>query len=376
MDFAYTSEQNELRTIVRGFLGRRSSEEAVRATMETEAGFDAELWRQLGEELGVLGLAIPQEYGGMGFTFVELGVLLEEAGRSLACVPLLSSVVLAANAILLSDSEGAKQTYLPQLATGELRGTVAIAEDSGSIIAAAVNASARPGADGWILDGHKSFVVDGCTADLILVAARTDDGVALFAVEGNAAGLSRAPLPSLDATRRLARLELSGTPARLIGSTDAWSTIARLVDLTSVALAAEQIGGAARVLEMTLDYARIRHQFGRPIGDNQAISHTCADLYIQIEAARAAAHYACWAAAEGRDDLDLIASIAQVRSSAAFADTVAATIQIHGAIGFTWEHPAHLYFKRAQGSRLLFGTPGAQLGHAADRLLPTQPQER
>ncbi len=369
MDFAFSSEQDELRAMVRDFLADRSPEPEVRRLMETETGFDPQVWRQLGEDLGVLGLAVPEEYGGAGSGFVEVGVVLEEAGRSLLCAPLLSSAILATSAILHSGDDAAKKDYLPPLASGQLRGTLALTEDSGRWDEAGVTLSANKSGDGWSLRGHKNYVLDGHTADLVLAAARTAAGVTLFVVESSAPGLTRQVLPTMDMTRKQARLEFADTPARLLGVEGAaWPVLSRTLDLAAVALSCEQIGGATRVLEMAVEYAKVRHQFGRAIGSFQAIKHKCADMLVEVESGKSAAYYALWAATELNDELPAVASLAKAYCSDAFFHCAAENIQIHGGIGFTWEHPAHLYFKRAKTSQLMLGDPSYHRDLLADRV--------
>ena len=369
MNFAFSTEQEELRSMIRDFLADRSPESEVRRLMETEEGFDPAVWSQMGDELGLLGLAIPEEYGGAGYGFVELGVVLEETGRALLCAPYFSSVVLAANTVLHSGDDAARKDYLPGLASGQLRGTLALTEDDGRWDEAGITLQARQAGDGWTLDGHKNFVLDGHTADLVLVAASTPRGTSLFAVDANSAGLTRTALPTMDMTRKLARLEFAGTPARLLGSEGAaWPVLARVLDLAAVALAAEQVGGAAKTLEMAVDYAKIRQQFGRPIGSFQAIKHKCADMLVRVESAKSATYYGLWAAAELNDELPSVASLAKAYCSDAYLHCAGENIQIHGGIGFTWEHPAHLYFKRAKTSQLLLGDPSYHRELVAQRI--------
>jgi alkylation response protein AidB-like acyl-CoA dehydrogenase len=358
VNFAFSTEQQELRSMVRDFLADRSPESEVRRLMETEEGYDPAVWSQLGDELGLLGLAIPEEYGGAGYGFVELGVVLEEAGRALLCAPYFSSVVLAATTVLHSGDDAARKDYLPGLASGQVRGTLALTEDSGRWDEAGVTLRAAQTSDGWTLEGHKNFVLDGHTATLILVVARTPSGISLFAVDADAAGLTRTPLSTMDMTRKLARLDFAGTPARLLGSEGAaWPLLARVLDLAAIGLAAEQVGGATKAMEMAVDYAKIRIQFGRPIGSFQAIKHKCADMLVRVESAKSAAYYGLWAAAELNEELPAVASLAKSYCSDAYFHCAGENIQIHGGIGFTWEHPAHLYFKRAKTSQLLFGDP-------------------
>jgi len=358
VEFAFSEEQEELRATVRAFLDNKSPEVEVRRLMETTEGYDPAVWRQMGQELALHSLAIPEEYGGSGFTFVELGVVLEEMGRALLCAPFFSTVVLAANTLLHAGDEAAKTTYLPGIAAGETIATLAFTEPSGRWDEAGITTPATRSGDGWTISGTKSYVLDGHIADLILVAARTDAGVSLFAVDGNAPGLTRTPLTTLDWTRKQARLDFDGVPATLVGADGAgWTTLGTVLDLAAVALAAEQVGGAQKVLEMAVEYAKVRVQFGRAIGSFQAIKHKCADMLVEVESARSAAYYAMFCAAEMNDELPAAAALAKSYCSEAYFHATAENIQIHGGIGFTWEHPAHLYFKRAKSSELLFGDP-------------------
>jgi alkylation response protein AidB-like acyl-CoA dehydrogenase len=312
----------------------------------------------MGSQLGLQGLAIPEEHGGSGYSYVELIVVLEEMGRALLAAPYFSTVALAANAILHSGDDAAKKELLPGIASGETIATLAMTEDNGRWDAEGITATATKSGDGYTIDGHKMFVLDGHTANLIIVAAKTGDNVSLFTVAGDADGLTRTPLATMDQTRKQARLEFSGTPAKLLGSEgEGWATLSRVLDLAAVALAAEQVGGAQRCLDMSVDYAKVRVQFGRPIGSFQAIKHKCADMLLEVESAKSAAYYAGWAAAELNDELPTVASLAKAYCSDAYFHAAAENIQIHGGIGFTWEHDAHLYFKRAKSSQLLLGDP-------------------
>jgi alkylation response protein AidB-like acyl-CoA dehydrogenase len=354
--FAFSAEQNELRSVVRAFLGRRSPESEVRRLMATNDGYDTATWKHLATQIGLQGLTIPEEFGGAGGSFVELGIVLEEMGRSLLCAPFFATAVLAANVLLHSGDKAAMGDYLPGMASGDTVATVAFVEDAGRWDAEGIQMPAERDGGQWRLTGAKTFVLDGHTADVLIVAARTADGVSLFAVSAAADGLHRAPLRTLDETRKQARVEFSSTPARLIGAIGAgWTTLARVLDLAAVALAAEQVGGAQRCLDMAVEYAKQRVQFGRPIGSFQAVKHKCADMLLEVETAKSAAYYAMWAAAGESDDLSAVASLAKAHCSDAYFHVAAENIQVHGGIGFTWEHPAHLYFKRAKSSQLLFG---------------------
>jgi len=358
VNFAFSDEQEELRTIVRQFLEAKSPESAVREQMETEVGFDAEVWSQMAEQLGLQSLIIPEAYGGQGFGYVELTVVLEEMGRFLLCAPFFSTVVLATNTLLVAGDEQACASYLPGIADGSTIATLALTEANGRWDESGIEATATASGDAWTITGEKMFVPDGHVANLILVAARTPAGVSLFAVDGDAAGLTRTALPTMDQTRKQARLTFEGTPATLVGTDGAgWETLSTVLDLAAVGLAAEQVGGAQACLDMAVEYAKVRVQFGRPIGSFQAIKHKCADMLLEVESAKSAAYYAGWCASEMNDELPSVASLAKAYCSEAYFHAAAENIQIHGGIGFTWEHPAHLYFKRAKSSELLFGDP-------------------
>jgi alkylation response protein AidB-like acyl-CoA dehydrogenase len=358
MNFAFTEEQEELRSTIRSFMEAKSPESAVRDQMETESGYDESVWRQMAEQMGLQGLHIPEEYGGSGFGYVELGIVLEEMGRALLCAPFFSTVVLAANTLIQSGDDEAKKAHLPGIASGETIATLAFTEPSGKWDEAGITMEATASGDGFTLSGTKSFVIDGHTANLIIVAARTGAGVSLFAVDGDASGLTKTALSTMDQTRKQAKLDFDDTPARLIGQDGkGWDVLSTVLDLAAVGLAAEQVGGAQFVLEMAVQYAKDRVQFGRPIGSFQAIKHKCADMLLEVESAKSAAYYGLWCASEMNDELPSVASLAKAYCSEAYFHATAENIQIHGGIGFTWEHPAHLYFKRAKSSELLFGDP-------------------
>ena len=295
MIFAFSEEQEELRRTVRDFLDKKSPETEVRRLMDTDDGYDPAVWSQMGEQLGLQGLAIPEEFGGSGYSYVELIVVLEEMGRRLLCAPYFSTVVLAGNTLLHSGDDAAKKEHLPGIATGETTATLAFTEDSGRWDEAGITATATKSGDGWTITGTKSYVIDGHIADLILVAARSDKGVSIFAVPSDASGLTRTLLSTMDQTRKQARLELANTPATLVGTDgQGWATLDRVLDLAAVGLAAEQVGGAQFVLDMAVQYAKDRIQFGRPIGSFQAIKHKCADMLLEVESAKSAAYYAGW----------------------------------------------------------------------------------
>ena len=372
MILGVSAEQEELRASVRRFLADRAPMSRVRELMD-DGETDWAVWEQAGAQLGLQGLAIPESYGGAGFSFAEQAVVLEEFGAALYGGPYLASAVLAATALLAIPDEGARRGLLPDIASGQTVATLAFAEDGGSWDPAAIRLSATkdgPGVTGaWQLDGHKSFVLHGATAGLILVVAATDAGLSLFAVEGDADGLSRAALPALDQTRQLARLEFAGVTGALIGSPgDGAAALDRALDVAAVALAAEQLGGAQRALDMAVEYAKVRRQFDRPIGSFQAIKHRCADLLLEVESLRSAVGYAAAAVAEDSAEIPVLASLVKAYASETYFHVAAENIQIHGGIGFTWEHDAHLYFKRAKASELFLGDGAYHRERLANRI--------
>ena len=381
MILGVSAEQEELRASVRRFLADRAPLSRVRELME-DGETDWAVWEQAGTQLGLQGLAIPEGYGGAGFSFAEQAIVLEEFGAALYGGPYLASAVLAATALLASPDEGARRELLPGIASGQTVATLAFTEDGGSWDPGAIRLAAVKDGEAWRLDGHKSFVLDGTTAGLILVAAATDAGLSLFAVKGDSeegmgrrvggggpAGLGRTALPALDQTRQLARLEFAGVTGRLIGSPgDGAAVLDRVLDVAAIALAAEQLGGAQRALDMAVEYAKMRRQFDRPIGSFQAIKHRCADLLLEVESLRSAVGYAAAAVAEDSPEIPVLASLVKAYASETYFHVAAENIQIHGGIGFTWEHDAHLYFKRAKASELFLGDGGYHRERLATRI--------
>jgi len=364
VDFAFDEEQEELRSIALGFLSENAASPQLREAMASDLGYDPQLWKQLGAELGWTSVTIPEAYGGLGLGYVELVALLEIMGAHLIASPFFASVCLAANALLEGGSEEQKREYLPGIAAGETRATLAWTEANGIWNAEGIEATARRDGSEFVLDGVKTFVLDGHCADLLVVAARDDgtrgdEGVHLFAVPADTAGIERRALPTVDQTRRQAEIVLRGVrvPAgSLLGAEGhGGAALARTLDLAAVALAAEQVGGAQRCLDMAVAYAKERVQFGRPIGSFQAIKHKCADMMVQVESARSAAYYAGCVVAEGSDELAAVASLAQAYCSDAYFRCAADSLQIHGGVGFTWEYDVHLYFKRAKSSETFLG---------------------
>jgi alkylation response protein AidB-like acyl-CoA dehydrogenase len=359
MDFAFNEEQEELRAMARSFLADHSGSEQVRASMESELGYDPSVWKLMAVELGWAAVTIPEEYGGLGLGAVELTALLECMGESLLCSPFFSTVCLGANALLVAGTDTQKQRHLPRIAEGESVATLAHTGPSGDTI----DVRWRPDGDDFLLEGIADHVVDGHSADLIVVAARGEDGsVALFCLPSDTPGLERTAHPTMDQTRRLARLDLSevalSADARMADEDGhGEARLREILDRAAIALAAEQVGGAQRCLDLAVAYAKEREQFGRPIGSFQAIKHQCADMMIELESARSAAYYAACVAAEGSDELAAVASLAKAYCSDAYFHCAADCLQIHGGVGFTWEYDVHLYFKRARASEALLGDP-------------------
>jgi alkylation response protein AidB-like acyl-CoA dehydrogenase len=353
MKLVLDPEQEELRSVVRKLLADRSPMAKVREVMET--GHDPALWRALGE-IGVLGLVVPEDLGGAGAGHVERAVVLEELGRALTPSPYLASAVLATDTLLALDDDAARAELLPPLAAGERIGTVAVGEGGGLLDPGeATTATRRDGR--WELDGTKAPVLAGDAADLVLVHTRTG----WFAVEG---GFTATPLTGLDPTRRLARLDFAATPARPLEG----AALDAVADLAAVALAAEQVGVMRRAMELTADYAKVRMQFGRPIGSYQAVKHGCADMYAAWELALSVLRHAAWTADHDREGLPLAAALAQVYAGPACFEAANGMVQYHGGIGYTWEHDAHLYYKRAKSAELLLGPPARHRARLADRL--------
>ena len=363
MQFAFTPEQDEFRSVLRRFLQEKSPPTAVRRHMETEAGWDRKGWREFNDQLGLTGVHIPEAYGGQGFGLVELGIVLEEMGRALLCAPFFSSTVLAATAIMNAATEAQKEALLPPIALGETIATLAFTEPNGRWDTAGIEATATPVGGGFRLDGVKSFVLDGHTADLIVVAARRpgsagDEGLSLFTVAGGAPGLSRRALKVLDPTRKQARLEFQSVEAKLLGEEGGGAgPLARTLAQAAACLANEMVGGAEKLRESALDYANLRVQFGRPIASFQSMKHKQADMLLDVQLARSAAYAAASAAAEEDADWPALASLAKAGASEAYVRAAKDTIQIHGGIGFTWDNDTHLWFKRAKSSEVFLGDP-------------------
>ena len=369
-----------LRDTLRQAFEELSPPAEVRRQLATEQGWDRKTWLRLCGELGLAGLAVPETYGGAGFSAAELGVAFEEAGRTLLAGPLLSTAALAVPLLLALDDEPARRRYLPGLCDGSVAGTAVTADSAGRSLPDVVGVTAVERDGEPRLYGMAGYVIDGATADLILVPAGTGDGLSVFAVPAQAAGLQVTPLVTLDPTRKQARLAFDGVAATRIGGADATDAVRRAFDIARALLAAEQAGGAGRCLEMTVEYAKTRIQFGRPIGSFQAVKQKVADMLIRVESARSAATAAAQAAtgapvagaAGAVPDLAVVAAVAKAYCSEAYLAVAADTIQLHGGIGFTWEHDAHLYYKRAWTSAEMLGRPAEHIESLARHLAASQ----
>lgn len=358
MTFDFSPEQQALREAVAGFLADHSDEASVRATAETDRGVDPAVWKSLAEQLELTGLIVPERYGGSGAGPVELAIVMEQFGKSLFCGPYFSSAVLATSLLLEIDDAAACAEFLPHMANGQRTATVALAEGNGNWDPDAVATTATETSDGWTITGEKKYVLDGASANTMLVVT---EGPEVFAVDANATGITTTPLKTLDSTRKQANIRFSGTPARPLAG-DSARALRRTLETAAVMLAAEQTGGARAALDMAVEYARQRIQFGRTIGSFQAIKHMCADLFVDVESAYSATYYAAWTLAED-EDASGPAALAQAFCSDAFVRASNDNIQIHGGIGFTWEHPAHLYLRRARSSAQLLGDSATHREH-------------
>ena len=361
MRFSFTDEQTEFRSVLRRFLEDKSPSTEVRRLMETDGGCDPEVWRQLSQDLGLTAIHIPESYGGQGFGIGELAIAVEEMGRALLCAPYFASTVMAATAILKAGSEDQKQILLPDIASGETIATLAIAEESGAWTGSGVAMTATAAGGKYRLDGTKSFVLDGHTAGLIVVLARTpgssgEEELSFFTVAGDAAGLERTKLDSMDPTRKLARLSFAGVEADLLGDEGAAAVpLQQTLDIAAICLANEMVGGAERLRESAVEYANMRVQFGRAIGSFQSLKHKAADMLLDVELAKSAAYYAAAAADEDDEEVSALASLAKAAAADAYMQTAIHTVQIHGGIGFTWDNDTHLWFKRAKSSEVFLG---------------------
>jgi alkylation response protein AidB-like acyl-CoA dehydrogenase len=368
MQFGLSEDEEALRESVARFVAARCPLTATRQLLDDPLGYDPEVWRRASTELGLTALIVPERFGGFGASLVAAGVVLRELGRALAPLPYLSSAVLATTALLTLADDEHQADRLPALAAGERRATVAITDGDDATTAAADTAGAAA------LSGTKVNVLDADAADVILVVGQSSTGPALYAVEAGASGLRIERENALDLTRRQYRVTLTDTPGRPLGPGSA-AGLARLADVASAALAIEQVGVAEATLQMAIDYAKLREQFGRPIGSFQAVKHMCADMLLQTERASAAAFYALWVAEAEPGELAIAARVAKSVGSDAAVAVTSANIQIHGGMGYTWEHDAHLYYRRAHGAALLFGSPESHRSELYERRTSAPRQE-
>jgi alkylation response protein AidB-like acyl-CoA dehydrogenase len=368
--FRFTDEQQQLRAMVRDLASNRGSSDRVRQVMLEDGGFDAATWKELAE-LGLVGLTIPEEQGGAGASFLELSIVLEELGRRLVPVPLLSSAVLGATVLQAAGSAEQLAAHLPAVASGETRLALAHLDRDGRLTADP-GVRARRDDEGWVLEGEAGYVIDGAQADLLVTAATTEEGIELFLLPGDAAGVTRDEVAVLDLTRPMASVvlgEVRVDEAARLGGGDAVAALHGGLTAATVALACEQVGGAQQLLEMTTAYARDRIQFGRAIGSFQAVKHKLAEGLVELEAARSAAMHAARVLAAGDvEELRIAVPLAASLCAEVYESIAADSIQLHGGIGFTWEHDAHLYFKRAKASKLLLGAPSFHRRLLADVL--------
>jgi len=364
MNFGFNEEQELLRSTARKFFDNECASETVRKLMEGPEGMTRELWKKLAEQ-GWLGLIVPDEHGGMGLGIVDLVVLMEEMGRAVVPGPFFSTVLLGGLAILEGGTDAQKKAWLPRLASGEARAALAWMEPSADLGARGITLQAAAKGGGHTFNGTKLFVQDAHTADVIVVAARTatgktsEEGISLFLVPKGSAGLTVTLLPTMDQTRKLCEVafkDVAVGPEALMGQAGSgWAPLARVIDKATVGLCAEMCGGAQKVLDMTVEYAKIRQAFGRPIGSYQGVKHKAADMLVDVENSKSITYYAAWAMDEGVAEGPLAVSMAKAYVSDAYRRVAGAGIQLHGGIGFTWEHDLHLYFKRAKGSEFTFG---------------------
>jgi alkylation response protein AidB-like acyl-CoA dehydrogenase len=355
-----SEEHVELRATIRRLLEARSPEAAVRIVMDTDVGYDVELWEQMARQLGLHGLGLPEVYGGSGYGPEETTIVFEELGRALVPSPFFATVALAAELLLAIGDVDASRRYLPAIANGELVATVAVAERAGSWDPRDLSeVVATPHDSGWKLDGEKTTVLNADSAALILVVVTAQDGTSVYAVDAAAPGVTIVPLSVLDLTRRQSKVRFDGAAAIPVGGHGAAaSPVAAMLDRAAIALSAEQAGAAGELLRSSVEYAKLRQQFGRPIGAFQAVKHKLADMAFDVERMDSIVRQGASAAEKCSSNVSVIAAMAKVFCSEAFFRVAAETIQIHGGIGFTWEHPAHLYFRRAKSSEYLLGSPG------------------
>lgn len=372
VEFMFNDEQAQLLSAVKKFAAENFDEQAVRRLMESDPPFDPAVWGRLGAELGVLGLSVPEDDGGVGGTLVDQAVAVEVLGATLATGPLFGTVYLTIPALVAASAGPVRDGVLAELVEGRRTAAFVVPDRAGSFDPTLITLRTSGSGDALTVSGTVDRVVDGGVADDLLVAAEGADGIALYAVEATASGVERTPLATLDLTRQQATIRFTDAPARLVAdSGEAARVIEHALHVGSVLLAVEQVGAAQHLLDLAVEYAKSRLQFGRPIGSFQAVKHRLADVMVDIEHARSTAYHAIWALSDGSDDAALAASIAQATASAAFVRAATDAIQTLGGIGFTWEHQAHLYFKRATTDAALLGSAEQHRSRVADLVLDT-----
>lgn len=370
MDFAYDSDQEELRTTVRRFLADKAPLSAVRTYADTELGYDPALWQQMAAQLGLPGLHLPEEHGGSGTGLLEPAVVLEETGRALDSSPY-AATLFASLAVLRLATKDQQAELLPGIAAGETVATLAVAETSAPAGASGLQTTAHSRGDAVTLSGTKTLVEHGASADVLLVSATGDEGTRLYAVQGDAPGVLRSRIDGLDLTRPYATVVLDNAPAVALGDPPApgeTSPLDGLVDTVCALLASEMVGGTAAALDMATQYAKDRTQFNRPIGSFQAVKHRLAEMLVGLDGARAAAMYAAMVADADGPELATVGPLAKAEAAEAYTFAAGWNVQIHGGVGFTWEQDAHLFFRRAWTDNALYGTPAAQRARLAERL--------
>ena len=364
MNFDFSDDQKVLRDQARKFLGQHASPARVRKILESDAPYDVDLWRGMAEN-GGQGRAIPESHGGAGFGHLELCIIAEELGRSLAPTPFSSSVYLATEAIVLAGSDAQKKTWLPKLAMGEAIGCFALAEGAAAPSPASITTQVRDGT----LRGTKVPVADGDVADVAVVAARTGGSVSLVLADLKGPGVKRAPVKTVDPTRSHGTITFDGAAAEPLGAAgQGWALTQRLLDRAAVLVAFEQVGGAQAALDMAREYAIGRFAFGRPIASFQAIKHKLVDMYVATQLARSNAYYAAWALSTEAPELPVAAAAARVSATEAFWLSAKENIQTHGGMGFTWEFDCHMYYRRAKLLALALGSARTWKHKLIDRL--------
>lgn len=369
MEFSFTQEQNMIRDTAQAFLSDVSSSEAIRRAMETSQGFENETWQRICTEMYWQALHVPEEYGGLGLGYIELVAILEQMGKHLLCSPFFSTVCLGANALLVAGTPEQKQHYLSQICSGDLTATLAYSSN-GLWNAGAIKSTVEVQGNQFILNGKYRHVIDGHTADLIIIAARSkgslgENGISMFAIPANTAGITRTWLPTMDQTRKQSEIVLNNvtlTDEHLMGEIGkSWANLNKVIQLATIATAAEQVGGSQQVLDLTVAYTKERFQFGRAIASFQGVKHQAADMMLRTEIARSAVYYAACVADQAIEEgplaseLSEAASVAKSYCSEGYFKNAGDAIQLHGGVSFTWEYDVHLYFKRAKSSELQFG---------------------